>query len=164
MRRSSAALGSTIFFLVAPGTVALLIPWLLTGWQRGADLGPLRILGWVLVVVGGAGLVHAFVRFVRQGLGTPAPIAPPDHLVVTGIYRYVRNPMYLAILATIVGQALILGRAVLVGYALVAAICMWAFVKLYEEPNLRRRFGTEYDAYQATVPGWIPRLRRPSEP
>jgi protein-S-isoprenylcysteine O-methyltransferase Ste14 len=162
MRRSSAALGSTVFFLLAPGTVAVLVPWLLTGWQRGADLGAFRVLGWALVVVGGAGLVHAFVRFVRQGLGTPAPVAPPDHLVVTGVYRYVRNPMYLAVLSTIVGQALILGRVVLVGYALVIAIAMWAFVKLYEEPNLQRRFGAEYDAYRASVPGWVPRLPRPS--
>jgi protein-S-isoprenylcysteine O-methyltransferase Ste14 len=82
--------------------------------------------------------------------------------VVTGVYRYVRNPMYLAVLSTIVGQALILGRVVLVGYALVIAIAMWAFVKLYEEPNLQRRFGAEYDAYRASVPGWVPRLPRPS--
>ena len=162
MRRSSAALGSTVFFLLAPGTVAVLIPWLLTGWHRGADFGALRVVGWVLVMVGGAGLIHAFVRFVRQGLGTPAPVAPPEHLVVTGIYRYVRNPMYLAVLATIVGQALILGRAVLLGYAVIAAAVMWAFVKLYEEPTLRGRFGAEYDAYRAAVPGWVPRLRGPS--
>jgi protein-S-isoprenylcysteine O-methyltransferase Ste14 len=162
MRRSTAAVGSTVFFLLAPGTVAVLIPWLLTGWHRGADLGPFRVVGWLLVVVGGAGLVHAFARFVRQGMGTPAPVAPPDHLVVTGVYRYVRNPMYVAVLATIVGQALILGRALLFGYAVIAAAAMWAFVKLYEEPNLGRRFGAEYEAYRVAVPGWIPRLRRRS--
>ena len=161
MRRSTAALGSTAFLLLAPGTVAVLVPWLLTRWQRGADLGALRLVGWLLVVLGGVGLVHAFVRFVRQGFGTPAPVAPPAHLVVTGAYRYVRNPMYLAVLATIVGQALILGRLVLVGYAVLAFVVMWAFVTFYEEPSLRRRFGAEYDAYRVAVPGWVPRLRRP---
>jgi protein-S-isoprenylcysteine O-methyltransferase Ste14 len=105
-------------------------------------------------------LVHAFVRFVVDGLGTPAPVAPPEHLVVGGAYRYVRNPMYVAVEATIVGQALFLGQPVLVGWAAVFALAVWSFVHLYEEPALHRRFGAEYDEYRRTVPAWWPRLRR----
>jgi protein-S-isoprenylcysteine O-methyltransferase Ste14 len=112
MRLPAAAVGSTVFFLVAPGTVALLVPWLLTDWGTGADLGVvLRGVGWLLVAVGVVGLVHSFARFVRQGRGTPAPVAPTAarrH----GIYRHVRNPMYLSVIAAILGQALILGSGV----------------------------------------------------
>lgn len=160
MRLPAAAVGSTVFFLVAPGTVALLVPWLLTDWGPGADLGVvLRGVGWLLVAIGVLGLVHSFVRFVRQGLGTPAPVAPTQQLVVTGIYRHVRNPMYLSVIAAVLGQALILGSGVLLGYAVLAAAVMWAFVRLYEEPTLGRQFGAEYAAYRAAVPGWWPRLR-----
>jgi protein-S-isoprenylcysteine O-methyltransferase Ste14 len=160
MRLSAAAVGSAVFFLVAPGTVALLVPWLLTDWRTGTDLGVvLRGVGWLLVVVGVVGLLHSFARFVRQGLGTPAPVAPTRRLVVSGIYRHVRNPMYLSVIATIVGQALILGSGVLLAYAVLAAAVMWAFVRLYEEPTLGRRFGAEYAAYRAAVPGWWPRFR-----
>src|SRR5690349_6195543 len=104
MRRPAAAAGSAVFFALAPGTVAALIPWWLTGWRPGAPLThwlPLRILGGVLVVAGFAVLAHAFTRFVVEGLGTPAPVAPPERLVVGGLYRYVRNPMYLALVAAL---------------------------------------------------------------
>ena len=88
-------------------------------------------------------LVQAFARFVREGLGTPAPVAPTETLVVGGLYRYVRNPMYLAVLATIVGQALLLGQPILLGYAFVVWIAFASFVRFYEEPHLTRRFGRE---------------------
>src|SRR5262249_24201293 len=100
-----------------------------------------------------------------EGRGTPAPPAPPEHLVVRGLYRYVRNPMYLAVLAVILGQALLLGRAVLVGYAAIVAAAFVAFVYGYEQPNLTRRYGAEYAAYRRAgaaggpVPGGCPRLR-----
>jgi protein-S-isoprenylcysteine O-methyltransferase Ste14 len=100
------------------------------------------------------------VRFVVEGLGTPAPIAPTEHLFVGGLYRHVRNPMYLAVGAIIVGQALLIGRAVLLGYAALAATVA-AFVRGYEEPTLARRYGFEYEAYRRAVPGWWPR-RTPS--
>lgn len=104
-------------------------------------------------------LVRAFVGFVVEGLGTPAPIAPPERLVVGGMYRYVRNPMYVAVLATIGGQTLLLGRPVLLLYGAVMAASVVAFVHWYEEPNLRRRFGADYERYRAAVPGWWPRMR-----
>jgi protein-S-isoprenylcysteine O-methyltransferase Ste14 len=158
--RARAAVGSAAFFAVAPGVTAGFVPWLLTRWQVHAWWLPLRVAGVVLILAGVPMLVHAFVRFVVDGLGTPAPVAPPEHLVVGGAYRYVRNPMYVAVEATIVGQALFLGQPVLVGWAAVFALAVWSFVHFYEEPALHRRFGAEYDEYRRTVPAWWPRLRR----
>ena len=112
MRKVHAALGSVVFFALAPGVVAGLVPWWLTSWKAAARPAwwlPLRAAGAVLLLAGTGVLVHAFARFVVEGLGTPAPLAPTRELVVGGLYRYVRNPMYLAVLAAIVGQALLLG-------------------------------------------------------
>ena len=159
MGKLRAAAGSTLFFVLAPGLVAGLIPWWLTGWDVEEPVSfwvPLRAVGAVLVVAGVGVLVHAFVRFVVEGTGTPAPVAPTERLVVGGLYRYVRNPMYLAVLAAVVGQALLLGRLELLAYAAVLAAAFAAFVHWYEEPTLRRRFGDDYDAYRRTVPAWIP--------
>jgi protein-S-isoprenylcysteine O-methyltransferase Ste14 len=163
VQRSAAAIGSSFFFAVAPGAVAGLGPWLITRWRLGAPwshLAPLRVLGVLAVLAGGSVLVAAFVRFVVEGAGTPAPVAPPEHLVVGGLYRYVRNPMYLAITLTILGQAVLLWRADLVWYALIVVAACVAFVLGYEQPHLRRRFGREYEEYRRAVPGWWPRLRR----
>jgi protein-S-isoprenylcysteine O-methyltransferase Ste14 len=159
MRRSAAALGSSIFMALAPGTVAGLVPWLLTGWRVGHWWPPVRLLGLVPLVAGAVVLVHAFVRFVAEGLGTPAPVAPTSRLVVGGLYRYVRNPMYVAVVATIAGEAVLLARPILLVYGLVAGATMWAFARWYEEPALSSRFGTEYDRYRDAVPGWWPRPR-----
>jgi protein-S-isoprenylcysteine O-methyltransferase Ste14 len=159
MRRSVAAVGSSVFMALAPGTAAGLAPWLLTGWSGSGWWLPATVLGGALILIGGLLLVLAFARFVVEGLGTPAPIAPPEHLVVGGLYRYVRNPMYLAVVATILGQALLFGRLVLVVYAIVVAAAMWAFATWYEEPTLCRLFGAEYEQYKSAVPGWWPRLR-----
>jgi protein-S-isoprenylcysteine O-methyltransferase Ste14 len=160
VRRTLAAIGSAVFFLLAPGATAVLIPWLLTGWESNIAWAPAHVAGALLLAAGAIVLVSAFVRFVVEGLGTPAPVAPTEQLVVGGLYRYVRNPMYLAVAATIVGQALLLGQAVLLGWAAIFLAITAAFVRLYEEPALRRRYGAEYDAYCATVPGWWPRLPR----
>ncbi|MEU8382834.1 methyltransferase, partial [Streptosporangium sp. NPDC048865] len=165
MRRTSAAVGATIFFALAPGTVAGLLPWWITRWETGELLPaappwvtvPVRLAGAALVLAGTAVLVRAFARFVVEGLGTPAPIAPTEHLVVGGLYGHVRNPMYVAVLAVIGGQALLLGRPVLLLYAAAVAAPVVAFVRWYEEPALRRAFGAEYESYRAAVPGWWPR-------
>ena len=162
MRRPTAAIGSAVFFVLAPGMVVGLIPWLLTRWQVREPLPYwmfMRALGAVLLVAGLITLVGAFVRFVVEGLGTPAPVAAPDRLVVGGVYRYVRNPMYVAVLVAIVGQALLLGRLVLLLYAAGAWLVIAAFVRFYEEPTLTSRFGAEYEAYRRAVPAWWPRLR-----
>jgi protein-S-isoprenylcysteine O-methyltransferase Ste14 len=160
VRKRTAALGSALFLLAAPGVVAGVIPWAITDWRMEDPLfWGSRVLGGVLIAAGAAVVLHAFARFAMEGLGTPAPIAPTERLVVSGIYRHVRNPMYLAVGSTIAGQALLLGQTELLGYLVVfAALCL-GFVHLYEEPTLRRQFGAEYDAYRRGVPRWIPRLR-----
>ena len=160
VRKAKAALGSLVFLAVAPGIVAGLVPWWLTGWEKEEPLpgwALVRILGWVLVAAGVVVVVQAFARFVHEGIGTPAPVAPTEHLVVGGLYRYVRNPMYLAVAATIVGQALILGQPLLLLYAGAFLLTVAAFVRWYEEPALRRQFGADYEAYLRAVPGWWPR-------
>jgi protein-S-isoprenylcysteine O-methyltransferase Ste14 len=159
-RRLLAALGSALFFVVAPCVVAGLIPWWLTGWRVTPMWLPLRVVGALLVLAGALVLVQAFTRFATEGLGTPAPVAPTEHLVVGGLYRYVRNPMYLAVLAVIAGQAMLLGQLGLLAYGAVVALAFVAFVKGYEEPTLSARYGAEYDAYRKAVPGWWPRWPR----
>lgn len=160
MRRAAA--GTAAFFVLAPGVVAGLVPWLLTGWDVEEPLShwaPLRVVGAALLVAGIVVLLHAFGRFVVEGLGTPAPVAPTERLVVGGLYRYVRNPMYLAVEATVIGQALLLGQLSLLVYAAAVGVAFAAFVRWYEEPTLQRQFGEEYDAYRRAVPAWLPRLR-----
>jgi protein-S-isoprenylcysteine O-methyltransferase Ste14 len=158
MSQAAAAAGSAAFFVLAPGAVAGVVPWWLTGWRVQPIWAPLRWVGVVLLVLGVGVLARAFVQFVADGIGTPAPVVPTERLVVSGLYRYVRNPMYLAVLGTIVGQALILGQVVLFIYALAVAAAFVAFVRGYEEPTLRRRYGAEYESYLRKVPGWLPRL------
>jgi protein-S-isoprenylcysteine O-methyltransferase Ste14 len=157
--RVRAALGSGLFLVIAPGTVAGVLPWLLTGWESTGPWVGFELLGVGLIVAGVGVLLHAFARFAIEGIGTPAPVAPAEQLVIGGLYRYVRNPMYLAVTATIVGQALLLGRAILLAYALVFMAVVATFVKLYEEPTLSQRFGSQYEEYRHAVPGWWPRVR-----
>src|SRR5437764_3956594 len=134
MARLRAAVGSVVFLAVAPGMVAGVIPWLLTGWESSHPLVVLGVIGAAMVVVGTVVLLHAFARFVVEGIGTPAPVAPTEHLVVGGLYGHVRNPMYVAVAATIAGQALLLGRFSLLVYAAAFCAVVAAFVHWYEEP------------------------------
>lgn len=160
-QRTNAVLGSAVFFVVAPLTLAGLIPWLITGWQLQPPflgLEPTRVIGAFLVLAGVPGLVDAFARFALQGLGTPAPIAPPRHLVVTGLFRFVRNPIFIAVVAIILGQALLLADWRLVVYGALLWLLFHVQVVAYEEPTLARTFGSEYEAYRAAVPRWIPRM------
>jgi protein-S-isoprenylcysteine O-methyltransferase Ste14 len=161
MTRLRAAIGSLVFLVVAPGVVAGAIPYALTGWESSDPPLVLVVAGSVLAAAGAIVLLHAFARFVVEGIGTPAPIAPTEHLVVGGAYRYVRNPMYLAVGSVILGQALLLGQAVLLTWLAIFAVAVNGFVHFYEEPTLSARYGAEYDAYRRTVPRWVPRLRRP---
>ena len=157
--RWAAALGSLVFFLLAPGTVGGLIPWLITGWFLIPGWPTaLRVVGVVVIVVGLALLVAAFAQFVYEGRGTPAPVAPTERLVVHGLYRFVRNPMYLAVGAVIIGQAVLFPSLGLLIWVAVFVVAVVIFVKVYEEPTLRRRYGDQYAAYCAAVPGWRPRL------
>jgi protein-S-isoprenylcysteine O-methyltransferase Ste14 len=164
MRFAAAAAGSSAFFALAPGVVAGVVPWWLTGWDAEPAWLGLRVLGALVLIVGAIVLVHAFARFVAEGLGTPAPVAPTQHLVVGGLYRWVRNPMYVAVVACVAGQALLLGRPVLGVYALGLQVLFVAFVRGYEEPTLSARYGPEYDAYRRAVRGWWPRARPAPRP
>ena len=161
--RRAAVLGSLGFFLIGPGLEAGVGPALLTGGFEVGDGLPdataLRVLGVVLIVAGLAVVIHAYARFALDGIGTPSPMAPPRELVVTGAYRYVRNPMYVATAAVIVGEGLLLGQPVLLVAAAVYCAALALLGITFEEPLLRRRFGPAYDAYRAAVPGWFPRLR-----
>ena len=158
MRPVRAAIGSAVFFALAPGVVVGVLPWWLTRWEARPAALPVRLIGGLLLMAALPVLVSAFVRFVRDGLGTPAPVAPTERLVVSGAYRYVRNPMYLAVIGAIVGEALLLGQTVLLGYGALVAFLMVSFVRLYEEPVLQQRYGEAYEAYRRAVPGWLPRL------
>jgi protein-S-isoprenylcysteine O-methyltransferase Ste14 len=153
------AVFTVVFFFLAPGTMAGLVPWLITGWDREADgLGPAALAGGLLVVLGVVAVVTCFVRFVTEGRGTPAPVAPTEELVVGGLYRYVRNPMYLAVASVIAGQALLFGSAGVVLWLVVFLAAVVSFVKGYEEPQLTEQFGESYERYRRAVPGWWPRL------
>ena len=162
MRRVAAILGSAIFLVIAPGFVAGLVPYWISLWQFADSLfgiAATRYLGWILLALGSIGLFDCFARFAIQGLGTPAPVFPTKHLVITGLYRYVRNPMYVGVVSTILGQGLILGSLRILEYGAIVWALFFAFVLLYEEPRLRRTFGAEYEAFCAEVPRWIPRLK-----
>ena len=156
-----AILASVLFFVAVPSVVAGLIPWWMTRWEflpPFFDLQATRAVGILLIVAGLPGLVDSFARFALQGLGTPAPIAPTQNLVVTGLYRYVRNPMYVAVVAVIVGQAILFGDWRLMTYGGLVWLAFHAFVLTYEEPVLAQRFGAKYEDFRANVPRWIPRL------
>ena len=213
MQKTIAILGSAFFFVVAPCTLAGLIPWSITRWELrppffGLELT--RVIGVILILAVGIernteaplvirrhraaqaldptrrriavrariacgfdqlvdehgvpGLVDSFARFALQGLGTPAPIAPTRNLVVTGLYRYVRNPIYVAVVAIVLGQAVLLGDWRLIVYGALFWLAFHLFVVAYEEPTLEQTFGEEYEAFRANVPRWIPRMSpwRPS--
>ena len=157
--RTAAAAGSSLFFALAPGVVAGVIPWSITGWSGEPDWFGWRVIGAVVTLCAAAVLGHAFARFVVEGIGTPAPVAPTQHLVVGGLYRWVRNPMYIAVVSAVLGQAGLFGAPSLLVYAGALMVLFFSFVRLYEEPTLRDRFGAEYEAYRRAVPGWFPRAR-----
>jgi protein-S-isoprenylcysteine O-methyltransferase Ste14 len=162
MRRASAILGSLVFLLLAPGFVAGLVPWWITHRQfRPPFLGTggFRVLGVILIVAGLPPLLDSFARFALQGLGTPAPVFPTRHLVVSGLYRHMRNPMYVGVAAVIFGQALLFGSLQLLAYGLAVVLGFHLFVVLYEEPKLTCSFGDEYCEFRDNVPRWVPRLK-----
>jgi protein-S-isoprenylcysteine O-methyltransferase Ste14 len=161
MSKAIAVLGSALFFVVAPLGLAGFVPWWVTQWEfRPAFFGvdSTRIVGGALIIAGAPGVVDSFARFALEGLGTPAPIAPPQKLVVTGLYRYVRNPIYIAVVAVIFGQALLFGDARLLWYGALLWLFFHIWVVTLEEPELKQTFGTEYETFRSNVPRWIPRL------
>ena len=159
--RFKAIAGSVVFLFVAPGIVAGVIPWSISLYlQRPPLFGvePVRWLGVLLLALGAVLLAETFARFALQGLGTPAPIAPTRTLVVTGSYRFVRNPMYVAVVSLILGQGLFFGNWLVLLYGALVWLTVHVFVLSYEEPTLRRSYGEQYERYCANVRRWIPRL------
>jgi protein-S-isoprenylcysteine O-methyltransferase Ste14 len=156
------AIGTAVFVVLAPGTVVGLVPFWITRWRLMPPFLACEASRWLgaLLFVLALPLFTSFVlRFVREGRGTPAPIAPTERLVVGGPFRYVRNPGYVAVLALLVGQALFFGSGAVLVYATFVGLAFHVFVILYEEPTLRRQFGAEYEDYCRRVPRWVPRLR-----
>jgi protein-S-isoprenylcysteine O-methyltransferase Ste14 len=157
-----ASVGSLVFLFLVPGTVAGWVPYWLTGWHVRAPffgLQSLRVGGAVFILVGLASLVDSFVRFAFVGHGTPAPVAPPSKLVVSGQYRHVRNPMYVAVVLILIGQSFFLGSVAVLRYSLLVWAFFHVFVLVYEEPTLAGRFGQSYEAYRKHVRRWWPRIR-----
>jgi len=161
LSKITAILGSALVFVAAPAMVAGLIPWLITQWEFQPPFLAVeltRVVGVALIMVGVIGLLDSFARFALQGVGTPAPIAPTRNLVVTGLYRHVRNPMYVSVVAFILGQALLFGDWRLFLYGALVFVAFHIFVLAYEEPTLRESYGAEYETYRANVARWLPRL------
>lgn len=161
IRKAGAIVGSALFLVIAPGLVAGLIPWWICHWRFQSAflrLASLRVAGAIFISIGIVGLLDSFRRFAVEGLGTPAPVLPTRHLVITGLYRYVRNPMYVAVVSAILGQALVFGNMWLLEYGGLVWLLCNLFVLVYEEPTLRAKFGAEYTAYCADVARWILRL------
>jgi protein-S-isoprenylcysteine O-methyltransferase Ste14 len=161
VRRSRALAGSVVFFLIGPGLEAGLGPYLLATVTDAPAHWPaaVRVAGALLIAAGLAVLVSVFARFVTEGAGTPSPAAPTQRLIVGGAYRYVRNPMYVATAAVIVGEALAFAEPVLFAGAGAYCVALGLFGRFVEEPRLQRRFGGPYEAYRRAVPAWRPRLR-----
>lgn len=158
-----AVLKTLMFTVLAPGTVTVLVPyWLLSSrpTRPAGEFGLLRYVGVIPILIGAAMYFWCAWDFTFAGRGTPAPIDPPKELVVRGLYRYVRNPMYLGVLSVLLGEAFLFESRVLLEYAGWVFLVFFLFVVLYEEPVLRGKFGESYQWYCETVPRWMPRWRR----
>ena len=153
------ALKSLLFLIAAPGMVAGYIPLALLTSGAQIETGIVSYLAFPLWGIGIIILLWSFWNFLHEGRGTPAPIDPPKELVATGFYRYVRNPMYVGILAAILGHFLWFGYWNLLIYEAVVFLAFHTFVTIYEEPTLKIKFGAAYEDYLRNVPRWIPRLR-----
>lgn len=150
-------LKNLLFTLVVPGTVAVYVPWRMARGRAPAAL-PLLAVAVALLAIGGAIYAWCVWDFAAFGRGTPAPIDAPKRLVVRGLYRATRNPMYVGVLATILGWAAFFQARDLLWYALGVGVTVHLFVLFYEEPHLRRVFGGEYEEYCSHVRRWLPTL------
>lgn len=154
MKIGSAALGTALFTLIVPAVVAGVVPHLMAPPSQQAPASAVAA-GWLLIGVGACGYLWCAVDFVRYGLGTPAPVAAPDHLVVRGLYQYTRNPMYVSVLLVILGQAALRWSAAVLLYGAFVLVAVSLFIRFYEEPTLTRKFGDAYVRYRQRVPRWL---------
>lgn len=156
-------LKNLVFTLIVPGTVAVYVP-LLLARGRPATEGPVLFIAVALLALGGAIYAWCVWDFAVQGRGTPAPIDAPKELVVRGLYRYTRNPIYLGVLTVLLGWAAMFQARVFLIYTFCVGVGFHLFVVFYEERTLARRFGAEYHEYCEKVGRWLPRLRRRGVP
>jgi len=148
-----------LFTLVVPGTVAVYLPLRIArGHPRASGVGLASAL--LLLVLGSCIYASCVWDFASFGRGTPVPMDSPKKLVVRGLYRYARNPMYVGVLLVILGWAALYQAAILLLYAALVFTCFSLFIVLYEEPHLLREFGQEYEAYRDRAGRWLPRVRR----
>ena len=161
MRAPLSAIAKTLIFTaLVPGTVVGIVPWLIRGNSAVAARGAEFVAAMAAIVLGiSIYLYTAFWSFAAVGGGTPAPIAPTRILVVRGLHRFVRNPMYIGVELAVLGQAWLFHSFPTLVYLAFAAAAVYLFVLFYEEPTLRRRYGEEYARYCAAVPRWIPKFR-----
>lgn len=152
-------LNTLLFTVFVPGTIAGWLPYRFHGDSPPTANLALRVIAVILIAVGTAIYLHtAFWGFVFRGRGTPAPVAPTKKLVVEGLHRYVRNPMYIGVATIVVGQAVLFQSWHVVEYLAVVLVIVQFFVRFYEEPTLARQFGAEYEEYKKRVPRWMPRF------
>jgi protein-S-isoprenylcysteine O-methyltransferase Ste14 len=155
---------SLVWTVLLPGLFAGYIPWRYFGLAQ-ARIGPrLSDAAAVACMAAGIALLAACIwEFARSGRGTLSPIDPPRHLVVRGLYRYVRNPMYLSVTLIVLGEAVLVRSRPLAAYWALWFVFVNLFVVTYEEPALRAQFGDSYDAYARRVRRWIPAIRPAGE-
>jgi protein-S-isoprenylcysteine O-methyltransferase Ste14 len=157
------ALIAALSTIIVPGGAVVLVPYLIlqaTGASSVPQLGPTQIGSLILALVGVSMVVWVSIAFVAQGKGTPAPIEPPKHFVATGLYRFLRNPMYFGALLTVFAEALFFRSGWLLLYGAILWLALHIPTVLFEEPQLERRFGESYRQYKARTPRWIPRCPR----
>lgn len=148
-----------LFTMVAPGTVTVLIPYLLLEPDAKLNMAGGRLLGILPIGLGALTYCSCAWRFAFEGFGTPAPIDPPKVLVAKGLYRLVRNPMYVGVGLVLLGESIFFASPRLLVYALCAGLISHLFVVFCEEPTLKKKFGAQYSEYCRAVPRWIPRWR-----
>ncbi len=153
------ALKSLLFLILAAGFGAGYIPLALLPRGPQVETSLFAYLAFPFWFLGGVTILWCFWKFTFQGHGTPAPIDPPKELVTTGLYRYVRNPIYLGVLTIIIGHFLWFKTIWMLAYLVVAFLVLHLFVTLYEEPTLKGKFGVAYENYCKSVPRWIPKIK-----
>ncbi len=157
-------LKNLLFTLVVPGTVAIYLPLLIARGRIASSNTGLLVIGPFLIVLGAGIYVWCVWDFASIGRGTPLPVDAPRRLIVRGLYRYSRNPMYLGVLLVVLGWSAVFASPQLLIYAMGVGLAVHLFVVFYEEHALLRSFGRDYEAYRKSVPRWIPRLRRHPSP
>lgn len=156
-----ALLKTILFTVLVPCAVTIYIPYRLLTSRMNSPFVPrsaVHYFGLLLIIPGALIYLRSACDFVFAGRGTPAPIDPPQELVVRGLYRHVRNPMYVGVLAVLLGEAMLFNSVALLQMAGIVFLCFHFFILLYEEPTLKRHFGESYQRYCTAVPRWLPRL------